>query len=160
MGMDNINWTLNKERTKIYATFTHTVSTETKLLLHMHMQHSTVYHYILFVPYQPFFSRYTITWPPFIIINYLATLYQHKSHLLAEGPTWPGTTRLLPTEVVKLLDLLHWLACRLGLRGPDGRPTGLIGSRMRSLEPPETRKIVNNSHQDISSFIILKQAKL
>ena len=73
-------------------------------------------------------------------ITGIATLDLNKSHLLADGPTWPGTTRLLPTDVVKLVDLLHWLACLLGLRGPEGRPTGLMGSRIRSLEPPETSK--------------------
>ena len=31
----------------------------------------------------------------------------------AVAPGGPGTTRLLPTEMVKLLDLLHWLACNL-----------------------------------------------
>ena len=33
----------------------------------------------------------------------------------AVAPGGPGTTRLLPTEMVKLLDLLHWLACKLVL---------------------------------------------
>ena len=53
-------------------------------------------------------------------------------HLLLAGPDCPGTARLFPTEMVKLVLWLHWLACLLGL---GGRPTGLIGGRILSLEP-------------------------
>ena len=49
-----------------------------------------------------------------------------SSHLLVAGPDWPGTARLLPTEMVKLLLWLHWLACLLGL----------AGSLILSLDPP------------------------